>query len=166
MTSHFVVFNLTHQLSPRPTFPIFHNFLNTKGFDVVDSWIRLRQLNQGTSLLTLERWPKIYFDWFSLMKVIRKQGIEQIVSIDSDLGVNLTNKTQMSAHSNRLLKICLGFNRDYSLTAQRLFASDQDFCLLIHFPFEQVVLLEDQRDLEKNLKVHSSSTELQLNRFY
>lgn len=93
----------------------------------------------------------IYFDSFDLMQLIRKQGIEWIKNINYDVNVNLADSFNFNKTGPKLVKIILKPSFEfYVLSKTKNFAHEHDFCLIVDFPFNQMVNVFESEEIVIN----------------
>ena len=85
---------------------------------------------------------KIYMDLEYFENLIHK-GAKWISSINHDLHVNISNRTQLELYINRTVRIHVQnmFSNIKTNQLLTILVRDEDFCLFKDFPFNQMVLL-------------------------
>lgn len=85
---------------------------------------------------------EIRFDSANLMQLMRRQGIEWIKSINSEVKVNLSTlkRDELSKTIHQTVGIVMDDEMG-STTNQLALLDDQDFCIFAEFPFDQLVFL-------------------------
>lgn len=112
---------------------------------------------------------QIVFDSDSLIQLIRKQGIEWIRNINSDVNVNLKVVRAVNSNKNRIVRIVIEPNLNYLLNDNSQYAYDEDFCLFSRFPFNQMIFItffEDTEFYTSRNRSRFSCTELWLLQFF
>lgn len=108
---------------------------------------------------------KLSFDPLNLMNVVRKQGIEWLKSVNSDLNVDLEDKYDLKENEKRIVNINVGFNVYFLINSKKNLAYESDFCLFVDYPFDQLVFLGEIYD-ERNREKNFSCTEMWLYQHY
>lgn len=93
---------------------------------------------------------KLFFKPFYLIELVRKQGIEWIKAINSDVNVATQPITRIA---HRVVYIYFIFDRNFYLNSRAHFANDADFCLFADFPFKQLVYISDQSEFSNTKKI-------------
>lgn len=84
---------------------------------------------------------RIDFDTVYMLEFIRKNGIEWIKSINSDVNVNMTNIDELSEYNHRIVNIFMRLNTNMYELKLRHLLFEKDFCLFVDFPFKQLILI-------------------------
>lgn len=106
-----------------------------------------------TEIVTYEIISRIENDIFSYFKelksfqseahyfrrLIHKQGVEWMRALNSHLSVNMSDPTDIKRNKNNEKSVKLRFTDGRNIEQEIL---DQDFCLYVNFPFEQLVTFE------------------------
>lgn len=80
---------------------------------------------------------------YYLLKVVRKQGIEWVKNINLDVKVNLSDSMSVQSNIDLLKQIQFQINNfaGFIYDPKSDFFYDEDFCLFVDFPFEQLVVI-------------------------
>lgn len=88
--------------------------------------------------------------------LFRRQGIDWIRrSMNSDVRVNLSNTTEILAHTSRTIVIRIELVEDFNSGSEFQFFEERDFCLFKDFPFNQMVFIEYYFTVYKSLSSNS-----------
>lgn len=79
---------------------------------------------------------ELIFQSTGIMGVIRRQGIEWIKRINSQVRVDVTNSSEIRLHAEYLTQISFGSDR-----FEKFDFTSADFCLFVEFPFQQMVFM-------------------------
>lgn len=119
---------------------IDYRFLNTKIFANTTYFTIFCQLNsiQIDVFKQLVNLRVIIFDSVNLIKLIRKQGIEWIKNINSNLSVDISMREDLRKNRFFIFQIFFLNSRDFLLNSKSHYFYEEDFCLLADFPFKQL----------------------------
>lgn len=116
-----------------------------------------------------KRLRSIDFNYDYISMIFRRQGIEWIKNINSNVKVNVSNKTEVDKNKELIVSISFSTNRKLYAHRNTHYLYDRDFCLFLDFPFEQMVFIlpnYDERENTFRLNESYSCTELWLFQFY
>jgi len=116
--------------------------VNAKLFENVEDFLFIGSIRsiQVDLFNWFKKFKSITLDSFYFTKINRRQGIDWIKNINSDLNVNLSDPSQIVTHKNRIKQILFieTFKTETDKTYQ--YAYDEDFCLYKDYPFNQLVI--------------------------
>jgi hypothetical protein len=121
-----------------------NSFLNKYIFNSIDNLLLMGEINsiEKDIFKPFKKLKMIYLETIYFGKLSRK-GIEWISSINSDLHVNLSNRSELDLYVNQTTTIILFI---YSISNNEIdkikIFQDEDFCLFKNYPFDQLVFFQ------------------------
>ena len=162
---------------------LFLNIQMTNGIDVDSKFLnryvfaRLKSIDLFGHMNSIE--PEVFkplkelryisIQYFDILFVIRRQGIDWIKNINSDVNVKLNNQTDVDLNQDKFFSLKLYSNREFWASKSNHYFDEEDFCLFVDYPFHQLVFFLPHQT-EDSLKYRNNTpytcTELWLYQFY
>lgn len=120
-------------------------FLNAKIFENLVE-VNLKGANmktiQNELFIYFKYLRRIYFEYDTFFKLVKRQGIEWVKSINAGLDIDLDNETQLVSSIDLMCIIELTRTLNIAEYSGVKLYHEKDFCSYIEWPFQQLVFVE------------------------
>lgn len=128
--------------------PFDSRILNVRIFRQIETALlsgHLRSI-QNDLFLHFKKIRYISMFYSNFENLFKRQGIEWIRSINSDVHVDLRNDTSIQEQKHLVTKIYLDSGSDLLLHMTSSIFRDRDFCVFKNYPFDQLIMLDSIPD--------------------
>lgn len=132
------------------------NLVNKQIFSSIQTISLFGSINsiQNDLFKSFKNLKRINIDIYSARRLL-SQGIEWIKSLNSDLNIDPKNISKIKLNKQRIVSISINFNPDHlpndNIKSNQVFP-DEDFCLYLEYPFNQMIFLGVQNSILYELK--------------
>jgi len=137
------------------------SLLNENVFEKTNIFILAGKINsiQVDLFKNFQKLNLISFHPVYFIEIVRKQGIDWIKAINSDINVNLSDYSEISKNLDKIKRITFNMEREFYYDKNFQFVYDEDFCLFKDFPFNQMVVYSL---IEREMPIKYGCTDLWL----
>lgn len=120
------------------------NLLNPRVFAEIKD-LRIKKRLRSISVDVFRPFFKlrlIEFDSKEFVRIVHKQGIEWIKSLNAEVNIDLDNLTQIQENWDKMKALLFYDQKGVTLDPRFEFFTNEDFCSMKEFPFEQLVCID------------------------